>query len=357
MGWYYILYIFVLLGGMIPLVTPPRWWRALFTTFAFLLFVGLVLFIGFRAPGVDRDYYNYLDWFQRVSDGPVGLIDLAKDPAFVLISLLVAAIHIGYTGVALIFAATSVGAVILLAIRSSELEWVPLFVYLQFCRFFVPQEMTQIRVGVAIPLLSLGILMALQKRRTLAWFLLGLAVSFHFAVLLALPVFLIAMYWKVPSRFWLLALIPLAFAGFLALHQLMAYLAQLSRVSEYLTGNYEVSGISLLSVYFLSRLSVLLFIVSCYWHRISEQDRLVVYCVGVGMMFQVALASNDALALRAAEVFGMFDIMMFLIPLRMTLGIQKWTYVAVLLFLGGLFFNSGLKIINPYEIGERVLHI
>jgi hypothetical protein len=138
-------------------------------------------------------------------------------------------------------------------------------------------------------------------------------------------------------------------AGFALLKPVLGYLSALSRVVVYLNGTYETSGISLLSVYFLCRVALLLSIIFFCWARISDEDRFIVFCSAVGVTIQVVLSSNDALALRGSEVFGVFDLLAFLIPLKVLHNRGKLAYGLGLLVLGAVFFYSSFKVINPYR--------
>lgn len=206
---YYCIY-FLVLGGLIPSgIGDGRWRRVLQKICVPLLLVILLLFAALRSPHVDNDYVNYLGWFNTIAAGGLAAIDWIKDPGFVLVSWVASALGMSYVGasfalVALALAGTTRFAWLVCSDRS-----IPIFIYLVFCRFFIAQEMTAIRVGVGIPLLSLSILYMYRGRRLHATILFLLAAIFHISVLAGLPILLLAMRGiRFKSRWWVGSLIP-----------------------------------------------------------------------------------------------------------------------------------------------------
>lgn len=348
---YYAIYVVTLLGVTICFDHDSAWRRNLQLAFFLVLLPSLALFAGLRSPHVDRDYENYLSWYETIASGPLEIIDWIKDPAFVIICYPFAKLRLSYAAALTIIVGIALWSKFCFAKLSSDRRWLTLFFYLVICRFFVAQEMTAIRVAAAVPLVSIGMLLAYRRRFKLAYLFFVLACTFHISVVLALPIFLLVRFGvRFRSAWWILSLIPIGIVLEIALRGLLAVLADMERLSPYLGDNpqVEVGSISLLSVYLLARTFVLALLLFAYWKNLSDEERMIVFSSACGVFFQMVFYSNDVLALRGAEIFGMFDILMFLIPLRHLRTTLTACYAATLVLLGAIFFWSSLKVINPY---------
>jgi hypothetical protein len=126
--------------------------------------------------------------------------------------------------------------------------------------------------------------------------------------------------------------------------------SQLDRVSPYLNSDAEVGSIRLLSVYVLIRVVLICFVVCCLWKKVSSEERLFVFCSGAGLFLQVLFSLNEAVALRGSELFGLFDIMVFMIPLRYLRSMPACSaYVLFLIAIGAKFYTSALALVGPYS--------
>ncbi len=350
MYWYYFIYGLVLCGVVPAFVNDDKVRRHIQSLyFPFVLFV-LAIFAGFRSPAVDRDYGSYLDWFNKVAAGDLFVQDWAKDPAFVLISYIISWVGWSYIGVVIFYATTALVAQLYFSKMASHRRWVTLFFYLVICSAFISSEMTEIRSAVAIPLMSIGILLALRGRRKSALLIYGIAIAFHFSALIGLPAFVLAISdGQFISRWWILSLAPAAICVKSGLRNVLALLSQMSRLSDYLNGNYSTESIRLVSVYFIVRVLAVSLVMIFYWNRLSRQNRLEVFCCSLGLFIQIVFSFNDALGLRGAEVFALFDICVFMVPLDYLKGNFRIVYAACLVLLGLVFFHSALNIIQPYR--------
>ena len=81
--------------------------------------------------------------------------------------------------------------------------------------------------------------------------------------------------------------------------------------------------------------------------RFGEARRLI---EGKGLALQALLSFNDTLALRGAEIFGFFDILLIMLPFRLVRGFGAVLYLLIILLLGIVFFHSGLKMVEPYRV-------
>jgi hypothetical protein len=349
MGIYYFAYALVLAACVVPLLIEQKWRKVLIVFGFSSIILFLSLMAGMRSPSVDHDYSNYLSWYAQIEANPPTLYDFAKDPAFGAISKSVAWVGGTYVLVAWIYGALALSMTWVVGSSANKLWLFPFFMYLDFCRYYLVQDMTAIRAAVAIPIVTLSLLAAYRKHRCIACILFVIALMFHASAVLVIPALLIAMFGEVKSRRIFIYLMVAAVISFVAFRNLITYLSNIARLADYFNGTYDVSQLRLFSVYFCFRLFVVVFIVSILWKKISSEDRFVIFCTTLGLTFQIVLASNDTLALRSSEVFGIFDVLMFLIPLKILRNETQLAYAIVLLLSGAIFFNSSTKVMNHYR--------
>ena len=312
----------------------------------------LILFAGIRSADIDRDYVNYLSWFGEISIGPLTIFDWIKDPAFVLISFPFARLGFHYAIALTIIVGIALIAKLHFARITSDPRWLTLFFYILVCRFFLDQEMTAIRAAAAIPFMSMSIVFAFRRKNTESVLMLILALAFHLSAIVALPLLVLIRFGvRFRSIWWMLALIPSGIALNFSLRGLLQAVATFSRFAPYLNDNPEVQmqSINLFSVYLLAHVLVLIWIVWGLWSELSDEERLITFCSGFGVFGQMILYTNDILALRVAELFALFDILLFLIPLAHCKRTVRIAYVGFLLVLGVALFASTARIMKPYD--------
>ncbi len=349
MTMYYILYALGAFGATLSFVEDKKWGpthRKVYLP----IFLGILLILAaFRSSSTDRDYLNYLGWFELIAQGGLSWFDWIKDPAFVLISELVLKIGLQtYVGVLFVFVALAlIGKLCFLRMATSE-RWLVLALYLMLCRFFLAQEMTAIRPAVAAPLMSICILLAFRRRIRAAVGIYLAAVAFHLSALVLLPVLvLLLLRVRFQSRWWIYLLIPTAAVSYLALRHFLESLA-FDRLDVYLN-DPDAAGVSVfLSTYFLERVLILTLVVGHFWKELTPEEHLCSFCCALGVYLQAALSFNGTLALRSAELFGLFDVILFLLPLKYLGRKLGFGYLVLIVLLGGVLFRSQLKVMLPY---------
>jgi hypothetical protein len=344
------MYVIVLAGASLTLDNRAPWRHLLHKVYFPFVLTILCLFASLRSAGVDRDYQNYLDWYSRVASGDLTLLSWAKDPAYVLVSYIAAIIAAPFTLVLFSFCGIALLLTIMFVWEVGPDRWFPLLFYLIFCRFFFPYEMTQIRAAAAIPMMSLSIMLAHERKIWPAVALFVCALAFHLSVIIALPIFLLVVFGaRFESRAWIISLIPLGIACFYMLQSILSVLAEFSRADAYLNGNYDVKSVRLISVYFVACTAVLFYAAIFLWHKLSGRDRLIVFSSAIGLFYQAVLSSNDALALRMSEVLGLFQVAVLVIPLSHLRRNFLIAYLILLILLGAIFVVSGMKYMQPYQ--------
>jgi hypothetical protein len=355
---YWVLYLYVVATTVVCSANKRLMPYSMKQTFLVLLIIVLILFSGFRGAQVDVDSSNYIDWFQGLNEVDGNDFFSLKDPAFYIIGNTVSSLGLGILYLFLTYALVALWSKFLFIKYVAYAKYAQYFLYLYFCRFYFVHDMTQIRTGAAVGLASLALISLYRKYNYLSIATFILAITFHFSVVLLLPFFILLHFkYRFESRLPLLLILCIAgivnlyFDSFIDIFGLNNFI----RIAVYFDGSYDVKAISLFSVYFLVKVILLLYIVFFQWRSLEYFDRLVVYLVIVGLFFQVALMNNDALALRAAEVFSVFDLILFIIPFIFLSLKSKYPRVAYSVFIfliGGVFFISSLKIMGPYELGS-----
>ncbi len=349
---YGIVYGLALAGVGICIVGDPRWRVALQKIFFALLLGFLILFAGIRSANIDRDYLNYLSWFAEISTGPLTLFDWIKDPAFVFISFPFARLGFNYAIALTIIVAIALIAKLHFARITSDPRWLTLFFYIFVCRFFLDQEMTAIRAAAAIPFMSMSILFAYRRKNMESVLMLLVGLAFHLSAIAALPILVLIWFGvRFRSVWWMIVLVPSGVALYFSLRGLLEAVATFSRFAPYLSDNPEVEmqSINLFSIYLIAHVLVLVYVVFRYWKELSDEERLVTFCSGFGVFGQLVLFSNDILALRVAELFALFDILLFLIPFRHARRMFTIAYLGFLVLLGAALFASTVRIMKPYD--------
>lgn len=147
----------------------------------FFVFIGICLIAnsGLRGP-VDNDYAGYVKYYTYVEDG------FAVEPTFYLISYIIK--NILFDNIIFLFLIYAILGVTLkmIAIKQlTELWFLSLLIYLSF--FYVLQDMTQIRAGVATGMLLLCIKPLFERNFKRFILYATIAVMFHYSAILILP--------------------------------------------------------------------------------------------------------------------------------------------------------------------------
>ncbi len=340
-----------LVPGGLSLVTNRTGRQRAMQFYLWLAVPLLILFAGTRTDQVDADYGNLATWFSTLDAGPIHLLDIGRDPAFVIFGVMAHVLGLGYAYVAGIYAALCLAGQILFARAAVVARWFPLGLYLILSRFFILHEMTQTRAGVAIPLASLAIVLMERRKFLTAWCLFAAALTFHLSALAFLPV-LIALAWGVEfrSRKWIYLLLPIAGACKILFASIFALLADLQRLKDYAEGgSYDTAPVTLFSFYFIIRVLLTVLLTTVYWPRLNRQQRVFTLCASLGVIVQWMLSAVDVFAIRGAELFGLFDVAAAMLLFHFLKPRSVLLYALLLLGMGGAFFHSGVGILREYH--------
>lgn len=349
---YWILYCYVTLTSLICCVNKGGVVYIAKPIFLNLLLIVLIIFSGFREYEVDVDSANYIDWFREIKNTIYSYSFEMKDPAFYIISYLVISFGFGVSYLFLSYATIALWSKFQLVKHFPYIKYPHIFLYLYFSRFFFVHDMTQIRTGAAVGLASFALILLYKNKIYLGFVFLFAAITFHLSVILIIPFFLLILFgYRFESRILLIFVFVLALIiGFYSEWFLnILDLNEIIRIGVYFSGEYALQNISLLSVYFIAKVLLMLWLVISRWYILNYFDRLIIFLVMAGIFFQVTLINNDALALRLAEVFSIFDLILFIIPLGFLTRNTRFFYLISIYLMGLIFFMSSLKIMQPYK--------
>ncbi|KAI2694271.1 EpsG family protein [Pseudomonas sp. TNT3] len=319
-----------------------------FIVFCFLT-VYLVFFAGLRAPDIAPDYFNYVEWLHRAGKSIDTIAAEFKDPGFLL---LFSVVHwLGLPDFAFFCVVAGI-SILAKSVFSKEVlsGYFSYFIFfLIFSRFFIVHDLVQVRVGVAIALASCALMFFYKGQSLKGLLLFCFGLSFHLSVIMFFPVFILLMSgFKGFSRGLILSIIIASFALSSLISGLSGWLGGFSRLAPYLNGEYQTSALSLLSFYFLIRLSIISFILLAFYQVLSDVERFVLSISVIGLALQILFSWNDSLSLRTAELFGFFDMVTFVMLMRFFDCKSKIVYGVFLFAIAGAFYASSLKIIDAY---------
>ncbi len=192
---YFVIFSLLAFFALIDAFDPPRRQKLLILFFCFVL---LALFAGLRAGGLDFD--NYLQGFRDVERSGLDYTRLNAarffEPGYNFLAWITAVTTHSPTLLFLLVAAIATG--LNLSCYKDYSQYFLIAVLLYFVHTFLLREMMQIRAGLAAALCLYSLRMVEGRSRSLAKFLLivAIAASFHLA-----SVFFAVVYW-VYHRDW-----------------------------------------------------------------------------------------------------------------------------------------------------------
>jgi len=350
MCWYYLMNGLVFLGVPLSFEKDGRFRRhiqMLFFSFALLV---LTIFIGIRSSTINADYDNYLAWFDLISSGTMFPVGFSNDPAFILVSYFASAFGFSFICVTLFFAAAALVSQFYFSKIAYSQKWVTFLFYLAFCHTFT-NFMSALRAAVAIPLMSSSILLACRGRRKLALLMYITALSFHVSAIIGLLPFILAMLnVRLNSRWWILSFVPATVLVRILLQEIILLMSNASRTSSYALGLMAgTDPPKAYLAYIAVRILLLALMTFLLWDRITSESRLVLFCYAFAIMIQIVFLSNNAVSWRGGDIFGLFDLVALMIPLKFLRGISCLLYATGLVVFELALFQFGLKDLQPYH--------
>lgn len=346
---YFLMFIFLSLSELVSSLGKYFSYRYAGKTYFVLLFAVMVIFAGFRAPGIDPDYSNYIEWLHSTYNNPSEIFTQFKDPGFTGLYVVLKFLSIPDTIFFCVVAFISLQAKSVFSKYIMNGAWAYLLFFMICSRFYIVHDLIQIRVGVAISLASCALVSIYRGGRFGALAVYLLALSFHLSVIMFAPIiFMVWFGFRFLNRFSLILIPALSFVFSGAIVLLSGQLRSIERLAPYINGEYQTTAVSLFSFYFIVRLALLSFIISSLYRKMSDFERFLVFMSVMGLSLQALLSWNDSLSLRFAELFGFFDMACFLVVTRFFEKKSQILYVIGLVGLGGLLYFSSTKLVAEY---------
>lgn len=353
MSAYFLIYGLVTSGIAICFIGDRTFRRAAQAVYFLVVIAGLAAFAGMRSPNVDRDFLEYVGWFDLIQSGAAPLFAWLRDPAFAGIAYLVSLAGASFSMVVFIYALAGITATWVLAVSISLERWVTLLFYLFFCQFYVVWDMTEMRAAVAIPLMGTSLYLACQGRRKLATALFVLALLFHFSAIAGLPLLILIFAGvRFRSRGWLIALAAGGAIAAIAMKSLVNLLSGLYRISEFLNGGAEEHDLRVISWYALAHLMVIV-VALYFWKRLSFHQRMAVVACGLGLVLFLVFGWNTGLATRLLYIFDIYWLLIMLMPVEQLHGELQVLYVGALFIAGFALYCKSLQYVDPYTVVKR----
>lgn len=322
----------------------------------------LILFAGFRGVAVSRDYVPYLGSFNAVmhggNDGGHGVLPLFE-PGFLFI--VKCSFYLfennGPLTVMLAFAFFSITIKTVALKRLSINPFLVLLLY--YSHFFLLQEMTQIRNGLACSFLYLAILSHLKSKIKLTLFWILLASLFHISSLF----YLLLLFFKKDAfntYIYVGLLILSIIFGLLKLPILSSIAGfDLNLISNKLTTYAELSdkGFSSNTRFFnvLNTVNVLITTILLIYHvhtkRISSTLSILLKCNIISIFTYGFLINVPSIASRVSELFGAVSPFLYCYLLKVVpnkkMALIAIIGIALIFFYINLFYG---KLLAPYSI-------
>jgi EpsG family len=326
----------------------------------------LILLAGFRDISVSRDYINYQYIFNSVyyltapdSGGNNFSYFIAFEPGFLAIIFLFRSIfelNYGFA-IMLFYALTSLSMKAYAINRLSINPYLALLFY--FSYFFLIQEMTQIRIGLASAIVLVSFISLLNGKRMAFAGLVLLATCFHYSAIFYLIILLFDIK-KLDRNVYIIILVLSVILGFLRL-PLLNLLGSFdpSDVSTKLNSYVELSENGSVTINVFNSLNIcnilccfyLLFAVSEEVFASDKKLILFLKCNILSIFLLSFLSGAPAFALRFSQLFSIAQI--FLFPYLAKYLPAKKLNVFILVLVAGIFFYVTQfygDLLHPYKI-------
>lgn len=291
----------------------------------------LIVIAAFRPATCCADYSNYVDYYNDFLNIPFTFLE----PTFFVIASLSNIVFKSAIGVFIIYSILGVSIKGLALVRLTKYYQVSLILY--FGSFFLLEEMTQIRVGVAAAILLLSI-PYIQEKKPLKFFpLILIGILFHYSLIV-----FIFFYFLNPKRInrniyivaiFVVFVTTISGLNFISLLQLLklGFLTQKIETYQLLLDQGMFGGISLLNPLLFLRIAILIFFIINYEILlVKNKYSLIITKIYAFSIFSfIALSALPVLAGRVSQLLGVVEIV--LVPYGIY--ILKPKYLAVVMFV------------------------
>lgn len=327
----------------------------------YVLMAVLIIFAGLRAPGIDRDYKNYqylystIPGIQYLTLNPETYFNaISIEPTFMLLaSITKLFIYNGLPVLIFVYALISISLKTVSILRISDYPLLTILLY--FSTIFLLQDMTQIRVGIALSFAFLSII-ALNERKLIKYVVfIIVGIFFHYSVIFFAPFYFLNSK-KINKPLYLsFIVIPilLYFIRFNPLEILQSFdfglystkLNNYVKMQSWLKEDINMFNFSII-------IQIIFAFIFIYYADKSENKFTIIltkiFCIGIGVFF--IFSFSPVIAFRSSELLT--SVQIFLLPTIITsfkhkaLGEFIIIVFALLHFINLIIVNT---IFNPYH--------
>lgn len=288
----------------------------------------LILFCGFRDVGISRDSYSYLQNFELIKSGESTKTEIG----FKIISTLSENI----STVFFYFAFIGVSIKALFIIKKLKFWGVAFLFY--FSSYYIIQEFTQIRVGVASGLGLWSLYFIGEKKYSKAYLMIFLASLIHLSALLFIPIFFLSKK-KVKSIYaiiFIISFIIAIIAPSLLISVLEKYLPAYFNYRVFFEGFGQINifnGLALFQYFIL----IIIFI---NWKNLVTYSNSAIYYIKayiIGLTYFLLFSTLPLLGYRAYELMLISQIPIFDMFLQKYKK-RRWIIFFLLLYIFVYFY-------------------
>jgi len=297
---------------------PKRRWHVTTNRRAavFLICIAISLLIALRPLGLDKDYQNYLEYYNSIIQGASVNVELG----YKILVWFNAVIGTDFVGVLFIFAFIAIyGKCVLLRRlpQATKQEWL-YFGVLYFLTFFPLWELTQIRNAAAVVICCLALL---EEKKSKALFYFLMAILLHNVSFMILALWLVKRYF---NRFKYAIISAVVIVVSLLLKYMPYYDSYAADIYAEKFNPFS--------------LKVLFIIITFGYVQISRTPQAKIfsyYALGL-LLFYFAMGKMPAAAVRVADISLFFTVL----SLSITRGSMGWIYKSATLLALGYMFTS-----------------
>lgn len=329
-----------------------------------LVIIALTFLAGFRGIDVSKDYYAYRYIFDTIYD-VTSTNDLSYlaifEPGFIAIILFFRRIfESNYVlAIMLFFAISSISIKIFAIKRLSFNPYLTILFY--FSYYFLIQEMTQIRIGLAAAFFLMALISFLNGKRLLFTGLMIFATLFHYSAIFYLVILFFSTT-KFNRNLYSSLLILSIILSFVKL-PLLDILGNFdpSNISDKFNNYVEISENGDLSINFFNALNVCNILCCTYLIYFIKRDTLLsdtklilfLKCNILSIFLLAFLSGVPAIALRFSQLFGIVQIFLFTYLVRY-LPAKKYNILFLVALAALFFYVIGFygNLLNPYKIAN-----
>ena len=262
-----------------------------------------------KAFGIDRDYYNYILFYETVQ-GRISYSDLKFESGFVYLSWLFRNL-IGFNFPAFVFVITtfSLSIKFWFFYKYTKFPWLAIISYMLM--FYPLHEYTQIRVSIALSFSILGIHFLINKRPFKSLLFFVIAPFFHLTVIV---ISIFAMIYFIRNKYIGLTLVAVGgltvwFAGDFILNTVLIISSDFNSLSDYYVSSAEytekanIFAVSNIAIY-----SVIAFCLIRGWYIKSDLDFMLFIFLMASVACLIILIDLPVFSQRLKEVLSMFMI-------------------------------------------------